>query len=279
MIIGISGKAQSGKDTTASLIQWLMGKRTPPLPLVIDNYDAFLQQEPTWKVAYSGWEIRKFFDKPKEMAAILIGCTVEELESGSFKERLMLEWGMTPRSILQLLGDKLKQIHPRAVINSLMSDYKIIGGYKTEGTAIKGMEFTLKDGSKSVVETDIPMPQLDKDNSVYPNWIVPDVRFPEEARAIKDRGGIVIRIHRNVNQRMPLRWREFEKIAEHGNFFEYMKAVHPETYKTMYHESEIALDNYHGFNASITNNSTLEELEKQIEVILLKHKLLKYEPH
>ena len=31
---------------------------------------------------------------------------------------------------------------------------------------------------------------------MYPNWIITDVRFPNEADAIKGRGGIIIRVNR-----------------------------------------------------------------------------------
>ena len=67
--------------------------------------------------------------------------------------------------------------------------------------------------------------------------IIPDVRFPNEAKAIKDRGGILIRIERNG--------------AGAGN-----------------HISETALDDYKEWDYVINNNKSLEELKKMGKNIL-----------
>jgi hypothetical protein len=73
----------------------------------------------------------------------------------------------------------------------------------------------------------------------YPNWIITDVRFPNEAQAIVDRGGIMIRINRTDKSRI--------------------NADHP---------SETALDNWDGFNYIIDNNGTIEDLHAHAEAIL-----------
>lgn len=67
--------------------------------------------------------------------------------------------------------------------------------------------------------------------------IIPDVRFPNEAKAIKDRGGILIRIERDG--------------AGAGN-----------------HISETALDDYKEWDYVINNNKSLEELKKMGKNIL-----------
>ena len=36
----------------------------------------------------------------------------------------------------------------------------------------------------------------------YPNWIITDCRFPNEAKAIKDRDGISIRVNRIIGKRV-----------------------------------------------------------------------------
>ena len=65
------------------------------------------------------------------------------------------------------------------------------------------------------------------------NWVVTDVRMPNEAKAIKDRGGIIIRVNRNT---------------------EYNDN----------HISETALDNYKDFDFVIDNNEGLEKLVKKV---------------
>lgn len=71
--------------------------------------------------------------------------------------------------------------------------------------------------------------------------IIPDVRFPNEKKAIEDKGGVVIRVKRpNVEQ--------------------------------MDHESETALDNY-SFKYTIYNYGTLEDLSKEVEKLIPHLKL------
>jgi len=74
------------------------------------------------------------------------------------------------------------------------------------------------------------------------NWVVTDVRFPNEAQAIKDRGGITIRVTR------------------------------PGT-ATGNHPSEIALDDAK-FKYEIINDGSMEELVKKVKEILIKEKLI-----
>jgi hypothetical protein len=94
---------------------------------------------------------------------------------------------------------------------------------------------------------------------VYPNWIVTDVRFPNEADAIKNRGGILIRINRNSLSK--------DKIK---NAIEKTNGYLPAE-----HESETALDNYNKFDYIVENNSSIEELINKINNILKNEKLVK----
>lgn len=67
--------------------------------------------------------------------------------------------------------------------------------------------------------------------------IIADVRFPNEAKAIKDAGGLLVRINRDS--------------AGAGN-----------------HISEIALDNYTNWDFVINNNGTIEDLYRKGDEIL-----------
>ncbi len=94
----------------------------------------------------SGWQIKKFADKLKDIVCMLIGCTRAQLEDRGFKETPLGEewdelyypidqWGvpikdkairkMTPRLLLQLLGTECgrKIIHPNIWCNALFSNY------------------------------------------------------------------------------------------------------------------------------------------------------------
>ena len=81
---------------------------------------------------------------------------------------------LTPRLLLQLLGTECGRniIHPNIWVNSLISEYKSINN---RGQKPKDDIFT------------------------FPNWIITDMRFPNELEAIKNRGGISIRVFRNID--------------------------------------------------------------------------------
>ena len=119
---------------------------------------------------------------------MIIGCTREQLENEDFKNRpLSEEWDyevygvqyhLTPRMLLQRIGtDVCREVHPNTWINATMRDYKHIPNNSF--------------GNRMPDDTeDIPY--------IYPNWIITDCRFPNEAKVIEDRGGIVIRVNRNI---------------------------------------------------------------------------------
>lgn len=86
-----------------------------------------------------------------------------------------------------------------------------------------------------------------------PNWIITDVRFPNEAQAIKDRGGILIRVNRPVS-------------AIGANKLKHKSITQ--------HPSETALDDYQDWNYIIDNNGTIEDLIEKVEVILKNTKVL-----
>lgn len=110
MIIGISGRMGSGKDTVAKMIQ---------------EIDAKYRVEET-----SIWEIKKYASALKKIASILTGVPETMFEIPEFKEKNMPEnWRntngylMTYREFLQKLGTEAvrNNIHHNAWVNALMS--------------------------------------------------------------------------------------------------------------------------------------------------------------
>tara|TARA_B110000858_G_scaffold76181_1_gene88309 strand:+ start:1547 stop:2104 length:558 start_codon:yes stop_codon:yes gene_type:complete len=150
------------------------------------------------------YNIKKFADKIKDVVCLLIGCSREDLENREFKEReLGEEWGwLTPRKLLQLLGTEAGRviIHPNLWVNALFSDYDSSSNYDSK-------------------------------------WIITDVRFPNECQAIKDRGGIVIRINRDSD------------VVDN-------------------HSSETALDNYYDFDHVVDNNGSIDDLTNNLIKII-----------
>jgi len=86
MIIGISGKINSGKDTVGKIIQEQIILAKEP------NKDTGILA-PEGREFVSKWQIKKFADKLKDMVCLMIGCTREELKDETFKNtQLGEEW-------------------------------------------------------------------------------------------------------------------------------------------------------------------------------------------
>ena len=134
--------------------------------------------------------------------------------------------------LLQLLGTQCGReiIHPNLWVNALFADYE-------------GKE----DKSKRKYEH-----IANHKNVIYPSWLVTDVRFPNEAKAIKDRGGLIIRVNRDSGQAL------------------IDKGIHiPKWNCTEEHSSETSLDNYDGFGHVIDNNGSIEELVEKVKQLKL----------
>lgn len=300
MIIGLSGKKQSGKDTVCKIIQYLVtggmntyiGETEEESILGFIKYHSdCIDENGREKMS---WIKKQFADKLKQMLCLLINCTMEQLEDNDFKEKqLGEEWTqyiginksnkmiylngqkefktlteemlkgygnyvslyekrLTPRLLLQLLGTDCgrKLIHPNIWVNSLMSEYK--PKIKDTGVDIDFETKTVWNGGH--LTTSIPIQ--------YSNWIITDVRFPNELKAIEDKEGIVIRVNRSaVNLSIIDIMRP---LSNHVNYGFPLPDVH---------ESEIALDT-HKFKYTIDNSGTIEQLVNQVRLILKDLKII-----
>lgn len=85
-LIGIHGKINAGKDTVGQIIQYLTHCK---------NDSTTWEDWKTIKYPFPGcdWKVKKFADKLKDIACLLIGCAREQLEDKEFKETpLGEEW-------------------------------------------------------------------------------------------------------------------------------------------------------------------------------------------
>ena len=221
MIIGVSGRIGSGKDTVGEIIQKLCLTNNGPK-----------------------FEIKKYAGKLKQMASLLTGIPLEDFEDQEFKKSYLgAEWGtvksnplnavpvfadvsfnesMSVRELLQKLGTEAMRdgLHTNVWVNALFADYR--------------------------------GPKMSEYNPS--NWIITDMRFPNEMEAVKERKGITIRV-----------------VRPHGY-------TDPNTgiYKEMplsYHPSETSLDDAK-FNYEIINDGSIEDLIEKVRQILITEKII-----
>lgn len=178
---------------------------------------------------------------------------------------------LTYRRLLQQLGtDTGRAIHPDIWVNALMSEYtgtqfNFHPGYYGNTCSICGSRF-MADKRQPVCE-----PCCDK--VIFPNWIITDMRFPNELKAVKDREGITIRVNRTFDIR----------VQHSGNPDDYtivkFDPTNPAHVDLMHgeyaikHASETALDDA-TFDYTVENNGTIKELIEKVREILIKEKLL-----
>lgn len=211
MIIALNGYSGSGKDTIAAIIQYLTADEVGHTSVkdIVEyykNYQWFLETQ-------SDWRIKKFAYKLKLIASILTGVPVDMFEDQQFKKKYLPEiWSkhglpITAREFLQKLGTDCirEELHNNTWVNALLCDY---------------------------------VPQ-DEKGEIYPNWVITDCRFVNEARAIKKLDGIIIRVDR------------------------------PNVSPVNRHVSETTLDTW-DFDYKILNASDLESLAFTVETILKK---------
>lgn len=276
MILSFSGKIGSGKDTSGKIAQILIDN-----PHFVNNaVKDFLKRE----IIKPSFTIEKWGGALKDITCLLIGCTREELEDETFKNKeLGEEWerylvlhvlddtlikmytdvrtaqeyvlnihskilrdegkkreilktkksSLTPRLLLQYLGTECGRniIHPNIWINALMSKYVDKHTLSTWGH-----------------------------ETLYPNWIITDTRFPNELKAVTDKDGINIRINRIFNTPVV----NLDGIT--------VTTVRKGSLEKE-HESETALDNA-TFDYTIENDSTLDELIDKIREVLITLKLI-----
>jgi hypothetical protein len=148
------------------------------------------------KLNNNKFENKKFAGKLKQICSIITGIPIEYFYDHIHYSSFLPVWNMTIREIQQKIGTEIFR-------NNL-----------SENTWINALFCDFKKNS---------------------NWIITDLRFPNELKTIKDNGGMVIRIERN--------------IIDNDN-----------------HASEVSLDEYTDWDYVIKNNGTLQDYENEIYI-------------
>jgi hypothetical protein len=232
MIIGINGRIGVGKDLTGKIIQYLTSDYKDKYDFVewidrVENYGSN---------TYSKFEVKKFAEKLKTIASLLTGIPVENFEDQEFKKTLLgEEWGTVrtnPLNAIPVFGD-VKFLH-------LMSVRELLQKLGTEAMR-DGLH---EDVWVNALFADYRGPKMSEYNPS--NWIITDMRFPNELEAVVERKGITIRVNRNNGTRAI--------------------DINP-------HPSETSLDDAE-FNYTVINDGSIDDLIEKVRQILITEKII-----
>jgi len=152
------------------------------------------------------WEIKQFGDKLKEAIMVITRYTRDQVEDRNLKDMPIMGWEstVTLRDFMNALGtDICRMLYPDIWVKSLMCQY----------------------------------------SKPFSNWIITDIRMPNEAAAVKSVGGILIKIIR---------------LGLDNN---------------LSHITENALIDYAHFDYVIVNDGTKYELTLKVKQLLIDMKM------
>lgn len=222
MLIGMSGKKTSGKDTVCTIIEAIdvyyntRFEHTIGLHEFVNQclFEGRLNSLSTFRDIVTTWNRESFAKRLRRCLYTITGddrifalddetknslSTIKDAEGNYY----------TIRQLLQKFGTEVgRNISPNLWVDALMNDY------------IKA-----------------------KSDGYEEDWIITDVRFQNEANAVREAGGVLLRLNRNTG---------FKDT----------------------HQSEIDLDNYDKFDYIIDNNGTLEELIDKVLIFMSKFDLI-----
>ena len=162
-----------------------------------------------------------FADAIKRASMKMFGFTEEQTFTQEGKKTVDPFWGITPVQAFQWVGTECF----RETFGDLMVDAGIWSEEGAQDFWIKALQKRLE--SRLLTE----------------NFVLEDVRFPNEAKWIKNMGGVLIRVDRKDQNELDIgRDRE--------------------------HLSETSLEGYEGWDFVIHNDSTIENMKKQLTKIM-----------
>lgn len=158
------------------------------------------------------YEEKFFAEKLKEICKILFKFNKEQLY-GSKKQEKDEFWGISPRSAMQFIGTELFRCQAASLIPDIDQNFWI--------------------------------KVLERDLETNKNYVISDCRMQNEVNFIKEQGGIVIKIIRDIQD-------------EHNENL------------TLQHISESGIDSIKNYDYIIYNNGSKEDLYKKIDELMLE---------
>lgn len=276
MIIGISGKKQSGKDTVGKIFQYY-SVHPSKRPKDIEEWLVFgyaLYNPVLTKTRFL--ENKKFAEKLKQFVGNILGIKRKDLEREEIKNMVLPpywdRWIVKVDDIQHLFATEEEAIK---FFNSILPDpYKhLLPPVRQSITVRQMLQWVGTEAMRDRIHPNIwvygtfvdykPVDEDLRSNSknefqrikLYPNWLFTDVRFPNEADSI--RNGVLGKIDKDSDFRYLIR------VDRPG-------VIRPSDE----HESETALDDYKHFNTTIVNDGSLDDLVTKVYRMLKRNKKL-----
>ena len=272
-LISISGRKNSGKNTVGEIIEYL-SQGLYDITSFEDYLDLNLPRN---------YEQKQWAGKVKQMVALLLGVSVEQLEDREYKEASLGdqwalyfgEYSIDTQNIISrnnttaYFTTKQRVLKDLAFwadeadlnINDEEFSYSIVEEIVTPR---KLMQTLGTDWGRNMIHPDLWVMSTMADYISYSargsscefeesRWIFTDTRFPNELQAVKDRGGLTIEVRRPP-VKSDLVYREDGTID-------------------LPHISETALDDAE-FDYTIINDGSIADLVEKVRDILIKEKLI-----
>lgn len=217
-LIGICGKKQVGKNTVASMLQYLFTCEREHSEGSFKDYTARKNNFEYFE-RISGWNQKSFAHKVKQILSILTGIPVEDMEKEEIKNKFLPNiWA---RTFLEVNNERIGPFYSNKEAIDYVNKHKI--KYFTLGefpiTIRQALQYIGTDVFRNHFDEDVWVKALFSDyydytvikhdtipevkdllNGEYVQykcyWIITDVRFPNEVDAIKERGGFMIKVER-----------------------------------------------------------------------------------
>jgi hypothetical protein len=289
MIIGISGKKQSGKDTIARIIQYLTAKDKSAVA-----YDRLLEGRFLTGWIMPTYENKKFADVLKDITCRILNCTREDLENEDFKNMYLgSNWDLYKLKINNVTGVKINRLFATEKEAKYYNKHELF--YTPSSVQIIKVKQTVRDVLQKIgtecgrnvlhpnVWINTSLQDLEK------NVIFSDVRFLNEVKAISDfKDSFTIRVERfnydsaedfvitHPDQSIVDEGLKILKENSQHTFFKLDYLARKNGYLPIneQHISETELDDYENFDYTIYNTNSIKDLITQIKEILINEGIL-----
>jgi hypothetical protein len=275
MIIGVSGKQQTGKDTIGKIIQWHLISKEKTL----ENLKNYLNKE--YDDLILKLTIIKYAEGVKEILSMLSGISVKDMELEEVKRSFLpKEWDLYEKCCFNL-GEIESKTGVCLTCGTKLEKKKttVRKALQLIGTDLFRNEFHYNTWVNLINNKYLnPLIEYKKNNKeIKIGYIITDVRLQNEADNIKDKGGIVIRVNRDYYnyENKIVSWTELvQTLADDMGDHISKSYADANLLIRNNHQSENDLDEYKNFDYIIDNNGSLMDLAYNIEQILIKEKIL-----